>query len=207
MINIQGLSQYYGKKIVLNDVHLEVGEKERCALVGRNGSGKSTLIHSMLGLLPVKKGWIMLGGHCTKGTDKWKKEVAYLPEKFHLYPQLTASENLRFFAELQVSSGEGNWTVQLENEPVYERGEKTEIMFTVLDGETPVNDLEISALLEMSRMNHGHIEVYFTNGDNGVYFGEVELAMPGEWIASLTIVSGTDEYEKVLEFEVGEGHD
>ncbi|MDQ0253293.1 ABC-2 type transport system ATP-binding protein [Evansella vedderi] len=103
MINIQGLSQYYGKKIVLNDVHLGVEEKERCALVGRNGSGKSTLIHSMLGLLPVKKGSILLGGHCTRKTDKWKKEVAYLPEKFHLYPQLTANENLRFFAELQDS--------------------------------------------------------------------------------------------------------
>lgn len=101
MINIQQLSQSYGKKMVLNDVNLTVADNERCALVGRNGSGKSTLIHSMLGLLPVKKGSIVLGGHPVKSSEKWKREVAYLPEKFHLYPQLTAYENLRFFAELQ----------------------------------------------------------------------------------------------------------
>ncbi|MDQ0253292.1 nitrogen fixation protein FixH [Evansella vedderi] len=115
--------------------------------------------------------------------------------------------SILFLAFLVGCGGGGNWVVQLENEPVYERGEKTKIVFTVVDGEAPVNDLQISALLEMSRMDHGHIEVDFINVDNGVYLGEVELAMPGEWIASLTIVSGTDEYEKMMEFEVGDGHD
>lgn len=101
MINIEQLSQKYGRKTVLNDVSLHVDEKECCALVGRNGSGKSTLIHTMLGVLPVKKGMVTLAGHDVSRTEKWKKEVAYLPEKFHLYPHLTARENLSFFASLQ----------------------------------------------------------------------------------------------------------
>nr|WP_318506652.1 ATP-binding cassette domain-containing protein [Bacillus sp. T3] len=56
MIEVQHLSQSFGKKIVLDDVHLHIGKNEVCALVGRNGAGKSTLINSLLGLLPVKKG-------------------------------------------------------------------------------------------------------------------------------------------------------
>ncbi|UCZ54052.1 ABC transporter ATP-binding protein [Bacillus shivajii] len=100
MINIQSLSQSYGKKQVLKDVSLNIVKKERCALVGRNGSGKSTLIHTMLGILPFKNGTITLNGHPVK-KNKWKKDVAYLPEKFHLYPHLTAKENLHFFASLQ----------------------------------------------------------------------------------------------------------
>lgn len=99
MIEITDLSQSYKDKHVLQNVHLKIDKYEHCALVGRNGAGKSTLIHSMLGLLPVKKGTIQLGGYSHKKED-WKKIVSYLPEKFHLYPHLTGEENMRFFASL-----------------------------------------------------------------------------------------------------------
>lgn len=99
MIEIKGLSQSYQNKKVLENVSLVISENETCALVGRNGAGKTTLIHSLLGLLPVKQGEITLCGHSNK-TEKWKKHVAYLPEKFQLYPQLTGDENFRFFASI-----------------------------------------------------------------------------------------------------------
>jgi len=99
MIDIENLSYAYEKKEELCDVNLQIGEGERCALVGRNGAGKSTLIHTMLGLLPVKRGTIRLGGISNRRQD-WKKVVSYLPEKFRLYPRLTGEENMRFFASL-----------------------------------------------------------------------------------------------------------
>ncbi|WP_209124028.1 ABC transporter ATP-binding protein [Alkalihalobacillus sp. BA299] len=100
MIQVKGLTQSYSSKNnVLEDIHLEVNQNELCALVGRNGAGKSTLIHSILGLLPIKKGSILLGGISNK-KNSWKRKVAYLPEKFQLYPQLTGSENMHFFANL-----------------------------------------------------------------------------------------------------------
>lgn len=107
MIEIKGLSQSYKKKIVLMDVDLTVEEHELCALVGRNGAGKSTLIHSILGLLPVKKGDIKLNGISIK-ENGWKKHVAYLPEKFQLYPQLTGEENMRFFASMDTKKIDEN---------------------------------------------------------------------------------------------------
>lgn len=97
MIEIKGLTQSFRNKIVLQNVNLSIGQNEVCALVGRNGAGKTTLIHSLLGLLAVKKGEITLAGISNR-QEGWKQHVAYLPEKFQLYPQLSGEENLRFFA-------------------------------------------------------------------------------------------------------------
>jgi ABC-type multidrug transport system ATPase subunit len=97
MIVVEGLSQSYGKKQILAEVNLVVDKHERCALVGKNGAGKSTLIHSMLGLLPVKKGSVVLNGIPVR-KEQWKPFVSYLPEKFTLYPLLTGWENIEFFA-------------------------------------------------------------------------------------------------------------
>jgi ABC-2 type transport system ATP-binding protein len=100
MIQVEHLTQSFGKKIVLADVQLEIGANEVCALVGRNGAGKSTLLNSLLGLLPIKNGKITINGVEQKGgRDIWKSGIAYLPEKFTLYPALTGYENIVFFAQ------------------------------------------------------------------------------------------------------------
>lgn len=99
LIKIENLSQSYQRKVVLQNINLEIEENERCALVGRNGAGKSTLIRTMLGLQPYKQGNISLGGHSNK-KQNWKSIVSYLPEKFQLYPNLTGEENIRFFASI-----------------------------------------------------------------------------------------------------------
>jgi ABC-2 type transport system ATP-binding protein len=100
MIKVSHLNQSFGKKTVLDSVTLEIHKNEICALVGRNGAGKSTLINSLLGLLPVKQGTIAINGvEVTKKNHEWKKAIAYLPEKFMLYPMLTGLENMTFFTE------------------------------------------------------------------------------------------------------------
>lgn len=99
MIEVYGLTQSYGKKVILNDINLSINRNEVCALVGRNGAGKSTFIHSLLGLLPIKKGEILINGNKRKNNKRWKNEIAYLPEKFMLYPSLTGYENIIFFAQ------------------------------------------------------------------------------------------------------------
>src|SRR5262245_36742867 len=100
MIKVTNLNQSFGKKTVLDSISIEIAKNEICALVGRNGAGKSTFINSLLGLLPVKQGTISINGiEVTKKSQVWKKTIAYLPEKFMLYPMLTGLENLTFFAE------------------------------------------------------------------------------------------------------------
>lgn len=100
MIDVQNLYQSFGKKQVLEDVHLKIDEHEICALVGRNGAGKSTFINSLLGILPVKKGKIKINGVETSAKKRRaSNEIAYLPEKFMLYPLLTGLDNMLFFAK------------------------------------------------------------------------------------------------------------
>ncbi|WHZ03082.1 ABC transporter ATP-binding protein [Neobacillus sp. YX16] len=100
MITVSNLNQSFGKKLILESINIEINKHEICALVGRNGAGKSTFINSLLGLLPVKQGTISINGvKVTKKNHDWKKAIAYLPEKFQLYPMLTGLENITFFAE------------------------------------------------------------------------------------------------------------
>lgn len=100
MIQVTNLHQSFGKKTVLDSITISIEKNEICALVGRNGAGKSTFINSLLGLLPVKQGAIAINGtSVSKKNDDWKKAIAYLPEKFLLYPMLTGLENMTFFAE------------------------------------------------------------------------------------------------------------
>ncbi|MEY2195214.1 ABC transporter ATP-binding protein [Neobacillus sp. BF23-41] len=100
MIKVTNLNQSFGKKNVLDSINLDINPNEICALVGRNGAGKSTFINSLLGLLPVKQGDILINGTAVnKKNVEWKKTIAYLPEKFMLYPMLTGLENITFFAE------------------------------------------------------------------------------------------------------------
>ena len=103
MITVTDLNQSFGKKLILESINIEINKHEICALVGRNGAGKSTFINSLLGLLPVKQGSISINGvQVTKKNHDWKKAIAYLPEKFQLYPMLTGLENITFFAEAVV---------------------------------------------------------------------------------------------------------
>ncbi|MBS8265476.1 ABC transporter ATP-binding protein [Mesobacillus boroniphilus] len=99
MISVSGLTQSYGNKEILNNISLSIEKNEVCALVGRNGAGKSTFINSLLGLIPIKKGEILVNGKTRKSNKRWKNEIAYLPEKFMLYPSLTGYENIVFFAQ------------------------------------------------------------------------------------------------------------
>lgn len=99
MISVSGLTQSYGNKEILKDISLSIDKNEVCALVGRNGAGKSTFINSLLGLIPIKKGEILVNGKRRKNNKRWKNEIAFLPEKFMLYPSLTGHENIVFFAQ------------------------------------------------------------------------------------------------------------
>ncbi|MDP4084180.1 MAG: ABC transporter ATP-binding protein [Bacillota bacterium] len=100
MISVTNLKQSFGSKTILDNINLTINKHEVCALVGRNGAGKSTFIHSLLGLLPVSQGTITINGvEVNKKSQDWKRAIAYLPEKFMLYPMLTGLENMNFFAE------------------------------------------------------------------------------------------------------------
>lgn len=96
-----GLSKRYGDLVAVNDVSFTIAPGETYGLLGPNGAGKTTAISIVAGILTADAGEVTLSGHrMTPESAGSKAQVGYVPQDIALYPDLTARENLRFFASL-----------------------------------------------------------------------------------------------------------
>jgi len=98
MIEIQGVSKWYGKFQVLTDCTSKVEKGEVVVVCGPSGSGKSTLIKCVNGLEPFQKGEILVNGTPVGDpkTDlpKLRSRVGMVFQHFELFPHMTVIENL-----------------------------------------------------------------------------------------------------------------
>ncbi len=102
LIAVKDLCYEYGERRAVDSVSFEVLEGECFGLLGPNGAGKSTTISCVAGLLSKWTGEMTLAGRpfhpSTATTDRAK--LGLVPQELAIYPELTAQENLRFFAKL-----------------------------------------------------------------------------------------------------------
>ena len=95
----------YGQSRVIQDLSFTLGSEEILAIMGRNGMGKTTLLKSLIGLLPPKKGSIMLGDQELVGMESYERVrhgLAYVPQGRMIFPSLTVTENILAGARGQV---------------------------------------------------------------------------------------------------------
>ncbi len=98
-IEIADLRFAYGEQVVLDGVTLAVTPGEIYGVVGADGAGKTTLLQLAVGQLSPRDGRIRVLGR--DATDPaLRGEIAYMPQGFGLYPDLSVRENLDFFADL-----------------------------------------------------------------------------------------------------------
>src|SRR5258707_10660935 len=101
LIRVRGLMKTFGLRPVLRDVSFDVAGANVAVLLGANGSGKTTLLRLLSGLSKPSLGTISIGGWTLPGEAANVRAqigvVAHLPL---LYDDLTAEENLQFFARL-----------------------------------------------------------------------------------------------------------
>ena len=101
MIRIKGLVKRYGLNTALRGVDLHVREGEFVTLVGPNGAGKSTLMRIVATLLTPTEGAVSVGGwDFPKHADKVRRHLGLVSHQSLLYHDLSAAENLIFFARL-----------------------------------------------------------------------------------------------------------
>src|SRR5439155_25917304 len=82
-------------------VGLRISEGETYGLLGPNGAGKTTTISMVCGLLEPDSGEVVVaGGPLTTRSVAAKAAIGYVPQELAIYPDLSARENLRFFARL-----------------------------------------------------------------------------------------------------------
>lgn len=101
IIQTEGLTRRYGRQLAVDNLSLEIHEREIFGFLGPNGAGKTTTILMLLGLTEPTAGRArVLGYDPTHDPLEIKRQVGYLPENVGFYDDLTGRENLQFMAEL-----------------------------------------------------------------------------------------------------------
>ncbi len=99
MIELRGVSKFFGSKRAVDGLDLEVRSGELFAFLGPNGAGKTTTIKMICGLLQPTSGEVRVGGYLA-GSAEARRQLAYVPDQPFLYDKLTGREFLRFVAEM-----------------------------------------------------------------------------------------------------------
>jgi ABC-2 type transport system ATP-binding protein len=101
VLEVEGLRRSFGDLVAVDGVTLHVDAGETYGLLGPNGAGKSTTISMIAGLIEPHGGSIRVGGdEMTTGSTALRGRIGLVPQDLAIYPDLTARENLRFFARL-----------------------------------------------------------------------------------------------------------
>ena len=101
VVEAQDLAKRYDGVQAVQNLNLEIREREIYGLLGPNGSGKTTTILILLGLTEPTSGKVQVcGRNPTRNPIAVKRLIGYLPENVGFYDDLTAQENLRLVARL-----------------------------------------------------------------------------------------------------------
>jgi ABC-2 type transport system ATP-binding protein len=99
VITTRGLTKKFGDFVAVDDLSFSIGAGEVVGYLGPNGSGKTTTIRMLLGLLLPSAGeGQVLGFDIVHQSEQVRQRVGYMSQKFALYHELTAAENLAFYA-------------------------------------------------------------------------------------------------------------
>jgi len=100
-IQIRDLVKRYGSQVSVDHLNLGINEGEIFGLLGPNGAGKSTTIKMMCGLLAPDQGEIRIGGESVRRNPlEIKRRIGVVPQELAIYEDLSARENVTFFAKL-----------------------------------------------------------------------------------------------------------
>lgn len=87
---------YDNSKTVINNVNLEIKDKEFVVLVGSSGCGKSTLLRMIAGLEDITAGEIYIGDRKVNNVPPKDRDIAFVFQSYALYPHMTVRENIAF---------------------------------------------------------------------------------------------------------------
>ncbi len=107
IVKVHDLVKKYGDVIAIDKVDLEINEGEIYGLLGPNGAGKTTLINIVCDMVKRNSGELYLFDEkIDKSIQHLKKDIGVVPQTIAIYDDLTASENVAFFASLYGLKGE-----------------------------------------------------------------------------------------------------
>jgi ABC-2 type transport system ATP-binding protein len=98
VITTDKLTKRFGDFTAVNEISFDVKEGEIFGFLGANGAGKTTAMRMLCGLSIPTSGQAQVAGFDVfRQTEKIKKNIGYMSQKFSLYEDLTILENVRFY--------------------------------------------------------------------------------------------------------------
>jgi branched-chain amino acid transport system ATP-binding protein len=104
MLDVSGISVFYGNIAAVKELSLQVNQGEIVTLIGSNGAGKSTTLRTISGLLRPRTGHVVFDGRKIEGMPAHeivRLGLAQSPEGRRIFPRMTVAENLDLGAFLR----------------------------------------------------------------------------------------------------------
>ena len=99
VIRTNKLTKRFGDFVAVNEISFDVAPGEIFGFLGANGAGKTTAMRMLCGLSKPTSGEATIAGFDVyRETEKIKKSIGYMSQKFSLYEDLTVLENIKFYA-------------------------------------------------------------------------------------------------------------
>jgi heme ABC exporter ATP-binding subunit CcmA len=100
-VRLVDVSRHFGRRRAVSQISLTVRAGDILGLLGPNGAGKSTLIGMLATLVAPTSGSVTYGGATSRALGaSLRRTIGLLAHELHLYPELSARQNLAFFAQL-----------------------------------------------------------------------------------------------------------
>ena len=96
-----GVSKRFGEVYALNDLTLEIPDKEFLVLVGPSGCGKSTALRLLAGLEDISEGDVHIGGTRVNDVSPKDRDIAMVFQSYALYPHMSVYDNMAFGLSLR----------------------------------------------------------------------------------------------------------
>lgn len=94
--SFKNVTKIYDSKKVIDNVSLEIKDKEFVVLVGASGCGKSTLLRMIAGLEDITEGEIFIDDKKVNNVHPKDRDIAFVFQSYALYPHMTVRENIAF---------------------------------------------------------------------------------------------------------------
>jgi multiple sugar transport system ATP-binding protein len=100
-VTYEHVSKKFGDFTALNDLSINIGDKEFLVLVGPSGCGKTTALRCLAGLEEVTSGQVMIGDTVLNEVPPKDRDIAMVFQSYALYPHMTVFDNMAFGLKLR----------------------------------------------------------------------------------------------------------
>lgn len=100
-VTFDHVTKRFGKVVAVNDLSLEIADKEFLVLVGPSGCGKSTSLRLLAGLEEVSQGEIYIGDRLVNDVPSKDRDIAMVFQSYALYPHMSVYDNMAFSLKLR----------------------------------------------------------------------------------------------------------